>query len=90
MADPVPSRPDSPTPGRSTSDSPPPGRSTSDSPTPDPSTPDPSTPAAAEAAGVTGVAAVTKTFGTVRALGGVTLDFPRGAVTALMGENGAG
>ncbi|WP_053651148.1 sugar ABC transporter ATP-binding protein [Streptomyces sp. XY431] len=75
MADPVPSRPDSPAPGRSTSDSP---------------TPDPSTPAAAEAAGVTGVAAVTKTFGTVRALSGVTLDFPRGAVTALMGENGAG
>ncbi|MER7706676.1 sugar ABC transporter ATP-binding protein [Kitasatospora sp. NPDC097605] len=38
----------------------------------------------------TGVMAVGKTFGAVRALSGVTLDFPRGAVTALMGENGAG
>ncbi|MFG2823492.1 sugar ABC transporter ATP-binding protein [Kitasatospora sp. NPDC048365] len=36
------------------------------------------------------VVAVTKTFGAVRALGGVTLDFPGGQVTALMGENGAG
>ncbi|MET8701251.1 sugar ABC transporter ATP-binding protein [Kitasatospora sp. NPDC004723] len=40
--------------------------------------------------GTTGVAALTKTFGAVRALSGVTLDFPRGTVTALMGENGAG
>ncbi|MFE7563953.1 sugar ABC transporter ATP-binding protein [Kitasatospora sp. NPDC057500] len=40
--------------------------------------------------GGTGVLAVTKTFGAVRALSDVTLDFPRGAVTALMGENGAG
>ncbi|MFF2350665.1 sugar ABC transporter ATP-binding protein [Kitasatospora sp. NPDC058115] len=38
----------------------------------------------------TGVLAVTKSFGAVRALSGVTLDFPRGTVTALMGENGAG
>ncbi|MFF9510049.1 sugar ABC transporter ATP-binding protein [Streptomyces sp. NPDC014724] len=33
---------------------------------------------------------VVKRFGTVQALGGVTLDFPAGQVTALMGENGAG
>ncbi|MFG2748335.1 sugar ABC transporter ATP-binding protein [Streptomyces xanthophaeus] len=33
---------------------------------------------------------VTKRFGAVQALGGVTLSFPRGQVTALMGENGAG
>ncbi|MFC9324969.1 sugar ABC transporter ATP-binding protein [Kitasatospora sp. NPDC057015] len=33
---------------------------------------------------------VTKRFGAVQALGGVTLDFPAGQVTALMGENGAG
>ncbi|WLQ46035.1 sugar ABC transporter ATP-binding protein [Streptomyces poriferorum] len=37
-----------------------------------------------------GIVDVTKRFGAVRALGGVTLDFPRGQVTALMGENGAG
>lgn len=33
---------------------------------------------------------IVKRFGTVQALGGVTLDFPAGQVTALMGENGAG
>ncbi|MGO4632091.1 sugar ABC transporter ATP-binding protein [Streptomyces sp. 2RAF24] len=33
---------------------------------------------------------IAKRFGTVQALGGVTLDFPAGQVTALMGENGAG
>ncbi|MED7954370.1 ATP-binding cassette domain-containing protein, partial [Streptomyces sp. BE303] len=33
---------------------------------------------------------VTKRFGAVRALGGVTLDFPAGQVTARKGENGAG
>ncbi|MFB7026259.1 MULTISPECIES: sugar ABC transporter ATP-binding protein [unclassified Streptomyces] len=33
---------------------------------------------------------ITKRFGTVQALGGVTLSFPPGQVTALMGENGAG
>ncbi|KRV48055.1 ABC transporter [Wenjunlia vitaminophila] len=33
---------------------------------------------------------LTKRFGPVQALGGVTLDFPGGQVTALMGENGAG
>ncbi|MEU9079281.1 sugar ABC transporter ATP-binding protein [Kitasatospora sp. NPDC048538] len=33
---------------------------------------------------------VSKRFGAVRALEGVTLDFPPGRVTALMGENGAG
>ncbi|MFJ5229341.1 sugar ABC transporter ATP-binding protein [Kitasatospora sp. NPDC088391] len=40
--------------------------------------------------GTAGVVAVSKRFGAVRALGGVTLDFPAGRVTALMGENGAG
>ncbi|MFD0262671.1 sugar ABC transporter ATP-binding protein [Kitasatospora indigofera] len=33
---------------------------------------------------------VTKSFGAVQALRGVTLEFPAGQVTALMGENGAG
>ncbi|MFE2092517.1 sugar ABC transporter ATP-binding protein [Streptomyces sp. NPDC059460] len=33
---------------------------------------------------------IVKRFGAVQALGGVTLDFPAGQVTALMGENGAG
>ncbi|MEU8841208.1 sugar ABC transporter ATP-binding protein [Streptomyces roseus] len=33
---------------------------------------------------------VTKRFGAVQALSGVTLSFPPGRVTALMGENGAG
>ncbi|MCC9308576.1 sugar ABC transporter ATP-binding protein [Kitasatospora sp. RB6PN24] len=37
-----------------------------------------------------GVRDLGKRFGEVRALGGVTLDFPAGRVTALMGENGAG
>ncbi|WP_329564465.1 sugar ABC transporter ATP-binding protein [Kitasatospora sp. NBC_01266] len=37
-----------------------------------------------------GVRELGKRFGEVRALGGVTLDFPAGQVTALMGENGAG
>ncbi|MFD3334691.1 sugar ABC transporter ATP-binding protein [Streptomyces sp. NPDC058700] len=36
------------------------------------------------------VQSVTKRFGAVHALNGVTLDFPSGQVTALMGENGAG
>lgn len=36
---------------------------------------------------VTGIA---KDFGAVRALSDITLDFPAGTVTALMGENGAG
>ncbi|RKE05142.1 sugar ABC transporter ATP-binding protein [Streptomyces sp. TLI_171] len=40
--------------------------------------------------GTAGVVAVGKRFGAVRALSGVTLDFPAGQVTALMGENGAG
>lgn len=31
-----------------------------------------------------------KDFAGVHALRGITLDFPRGTVTALMGENGAG
>ncbi|MFJ3708184.1 sugar ABC transporter ATP-binding protein [Streptomyces sp. NPDC090053] len=37
-----------------------------------------------------GISDLTKRFGAVQALGGITLDFPRGQVTALMGENGAG
>ncbi|WP_327181481.1 sugar ABC transporter ATP-binding protein [Streptomyces sp. NBC_01334] len=37
-----------------------------------------------------GVAGVTKRFGAVQALESVSLDFPAGRVTALMGENGAG
>ncbi|MFB7471477.1 sugar ABC transporter ATP-binding protein [Kitasatospora sp. NPDC056184] len=62
---------------------------------PEPTAPEPTAEAPTAAgplgtAGTTGVVAVTKAFGPVRALSGVTLDFPRGAVTALMGENGAG
>ncbi|MFJ1796091.1 sugar ABC transporter ATP-binding protein [Kitasatospora griseola] len=52
------------------------------------STSDPRPPGAAdEGAAVHGL---TKRFGPVQALGGVTLDFPAGRITALMGENGAG
>ncbi|MFJ5088434.1 sugar ABC transporter ATP-binding protein [Streptomyces sp. NPDC088674] len=47
----------------------------------------PPTPPPPASVGITGI---TKRFGAVRALDGVTLDFPRGQVTALMGENGAG
>ncbi|MER8036068.1 sugar ABC transporter ATP-binding protein [Streptomyces hydrogenans] len=47
--------------------------------------PTPATPGAGVA-----VENVTKRFGAVQALGGVTLTFPPGQVTALMGENGAG
>ncbi|MFI5803890.1 sugar ABC transporter ATP-binding protein [Streptomyces sp. NPDC051561] len=36
------------------------------------------------------VTGISKSFGAVHALTGVTLDFPPGRVTALMGENGAG
>lgn len=36
------------------------------------------------------VSGITKRFGAVQALGGVTLEFRAGQVTALMGENGAG
>ncbi|MCM1947564.1 sugar ABC transporter ATP-binding protein [Streptomyces hydrogenans] len=47
--------------------------------------PSPATPGAGVA-----VENITKRFGAVQALGGVTLTFPPGQVTALMGENGAG
>ncbi|MFG2820009.1 sugar ABC transporter ATP-binding protein [Kitasatospora sp. NPDC048365] len=53
------------------------------------SNPNPRPPTAATT-GATGVRHVTKRFGAVQALDGVTLDFPPGQVTALMGENGAG
>jgi ABC-type sugar transport system ATPase subunit len=36
------------------------------------------------------VRGIAKHFGAVQALNGVTLDFPRGQVTALVGDNGAG
>ncbi len=52
--------------------------------------PDPRPPTDPGPAGFAGVHQVTKRFGAVQALGGVTLDFPAGQVTALMGENGAG
>ncbi|MFC9331027.1 sugar ABC transporter ATP-binding protein [Kitasatospora sp. NPDC057015] len=52
------------------------------------SSPDPRPPT--EGAGGAGVQGLTKRFGAVQALGGVTLEFPAGQVTALMGENGAG
>ncbi|MGW3059133.1 sugar ABC transporter ATP-binding protein [Streptomyces goshikiensis] len=54
---------------------------------PEPRGPRPDTAPPPDSVGVSGI---TKRFGTVQALGGVTLDFPGGQVTALMGENGAG
>ncbi|MEV6209297.1 sugar ABC transporter ATP-binding protein [Kitasatospora sp. NPDC051914] len=51
--------------------------------------PDPGPPTAPPPGGA-GVRNVSKRFGAVQALDGVTLDFPAGQVTALMGENGAG
>ncbi|MBP0455858.1 ATP-binding cassette domain-containing protein, partial [Kitasatospora sp. RG8] len=47
-------------------------------------------PPARPAASAVAVEGVTKRFGAVQALSGVSLDFPAGQVTALMGENGAG
>ncbi|WP_327336747.1 sugar ABC transporter ATP-binding protein [Streptomyces sp. NBC_01259] len=54
--------------------------------------PDPSggPPEAADRAEAISISGVTKQFGAVQALSGITLDFPPGQVTALMGENGAG
>ncbi|WP_406415268.1 sugar ABC transporter ATP-binding protein [Streptomyces sp. NBC_00873] len=58
------------------------------------STTDPGFPSPDDAVGgaarSVGVSGITKRFGAVLALDGVTLDFPAGQVTALMGENGAG
>ncbi|WP_404814029.1 sugar ABC transporter ATP-binding protein [Kitasatospora fiedleri] len=51
--------------------------------------PHPRPPTAGPPAGA-GVHHLSKRFGPVRALDAVTLDFPAGRVTALMGENGAG
>ncbi|MFG2630710.1 sugar ABC transporter ATP-binding protein [Streptomyces sp. NPDC048473] len=62
--------------------------STDPSPAADPGPPPPQV--ADAAANSVGVSGITKRFGAVQALGGVTLDFPAGQVTALMGENGAG
>ncbi|MCX5070992.1 ATP-binding cassette domain-containing protein [Streptomyces sp. NBC_00513] len=42
------------------------------------------------AAGSVGVQQVAERFGAVQTLGGVTLDFPGGQITVLMGENGVG
>ncbi|WP_354644768.1 sugar ABC transporter ATP-binding protein [Kitasatospora camelliae] len=47
-------------------------------------------PPTVRSSGSAGVQGLSKWFGTVRALSEVTLDFPVGQVTALMGENGAG
>ncbi|RSS37152.1 sugar ABC transporter ATP-binding protein [Streptomyces sp. WAC08241] len=53
---------------------------------------EPSVPAVPDHAAGAGISVegITKRFGPVQALGGVTLAFPPGRVTALMGENGAG
>jgi len=56
----------------------------------DSSVPDHSPPEGPTTPGGARVEGITKRFGAVQALGGVTLDFPAGQVTALMGENGAG
>ena len=50
----------------------------------------PPPPGGHRASGGASVEHLTKRFGAVQALGDVTLDFPAGRVTALMGENGAG
>ncbi|MCX5214723.1 sugar ABC transporter ATP-binding protein [Kitasatospora sp. NBC_00240] len=50
----------------------------------------PSRPPGSGPSGSAAVQNVTKSFGAVQALRGVSLEFPAGQVTALMGENGAG
>ncbi|MFF2040853.1 sugar ABC transporter ATP-binding protein [Kitasatospora sp. NPDC058170] len=57
---------------------------------PEPPPPAPATAAATTTTAVVAVDQVTKRFGAVQALSGVSLDFPAGRVTALMGENGVG
>ncbi len=52
--------------------------------------PGPGLPTGPPLQGSVGVSAISKRFGEVRALDDVTLDFPAGQITALMGENGAG
>ncbi|WP_323181992.1 ATP-binding cassette domain-containing protein [Streptomyces sp. NBC_00424] len=49
----------------------------------------PSSPGPRPPTGAAAVVGVTKNFGAVQALRGVSLEFPAGQVTALMGENGA-
>ncbi|MFC9328809.1 ATP-binding cassette domain-containing protein, partial [Kitasatospora sp. NPDC057015] len=55
-----------------------------------PGTEPPALPPPTAAGPVIAVEGITKRFGAVQALSGVSLDFPAGLVTALMGENGAG
>ncbi|WP_329493236.1 sugar ABC transporter ATP-binding protein [Kitasatospora herbaricolor] len=55
-----------------------------------PGTESPALPPPTAAGPVIAIEGIVKRFGAVQALGGVSLEFPAGQVTALMGENGAG
>ncbi|OKI18422.1 sugar ABC transporter ATP-binding protein [Streptomyces sp. CB03911] len=55
-----------------------------------PGTESPVLPPPTPAGPVVAIEGIVKRFGAVQALGGVSLEFPAGQVTALMGENGAG